>query len=420
MEQNIQPSPSTPPASPEQITAQTSAHPPAPAKRKIIILLIALLGIIFFSPVPYYQAEEVECIDGQPCPAPGWHTHQSLFQNILSSHSQSTGARPVQNGVTTPAPAVPSPTPNPMAEWKTYNGNVYTFKYPSGYTIKSDGGGTVVTVSDAAGVFLSIFSLETPTYDNFINCTDTLKAGCMVNFQPQTDLITNITVDGRGAKSFYFTGLEGDTSYTHKVEVVESPTTAIQAIIGNTELGKTEAEVKDNIFNQILSTFKFSDQTTDTSNWKTYTDPKNTYSFKYPVSLQLKAFNDNSLILTGVDGNDKIPHEFRINPYIIPAGVTLYQFIYGGGVGDNYGKTYLDGNKVSLTFNDVSQNSLYKIWEPSQWPSANGILIKFIQYKNQLLWFSLEPYNPGGTPIPYEKENVQLFNQILSTFTFTQ
>ncbi|HET7099458.1 MAG TPA: Gmad2 immunoglobulin-like domain-containing protein [Patescibacteria group bacterium] len=156
-----------------------------------------------------------------------------------------------------------------------------------------------------------------------------------------------------------------------------------------------------------------------TANWKTYTDAKKTFSFKYPASLQLKTFEDGSLILTATDGPDKIIHEFRVNNYTISTSTTLYQFIYEGGVGDNYGKGYLNANNVSLTFKDVSKNSSYKIWEPSSWPSANGILINFIQNNNQLIWFSLEGYNPGGTPIPYEKENVQIYNQILSTFKFT-
>jgi hypothetical protein len=161
--------------------------------------------------------------------------------------------------------------------------------------------------------------------------------------------------------------------------------------------------------------------TTDpTANWKTYNSPENTFSFKYPSSLQLKVFDSNSLILTVNDGPNKSYHEFRVNQYSVPNGKTLYQFIYEGGVGDNYGKSYLDGNKVSLTFKDVSQGSLYKIWEPSEWPSGNGTLIKFIQNNNLLIWFSLEPYNPGGTPIPYESENVAIYNQILSTFKFTE
>jgi hypothetical protein len=40
-------------------------------------------------------------------------------------------------------------------------------------------------------------------------------------------------------------------------------------------------------FNQVLSTFKFIDQTTDTTNWKTYVDPKSGYELKYPGELLL-------------------------------------------------------------------------------------------------------------------------------------
>ena len=156
-----------------------------------------------------------------------------------------------------------------------------------------------------------------------------------------------------------------------------------------------------------------------TANWKAYTDKNGKFSFKYPSSLLLKVFDNNSLILSVNDGPDRIYHEFRVNQYVIPEGKTLYQFVYDGGVGDNYGKNYLESNRVSLTFKDSTINSSYKVLEPSEWPSGNGTFIKFLQNKNMLIWFSLEPYNSGGTPIPYEKENIAIYNQILSTFKFT-
>lgn len=40
--------------------------------------------------------------------------------------------------------------------------------------------------------------------------------------------------------------------------------------------------------NQILTTFKFLDPTTDTSNWKTYKDSQLNIEFKYPNNLTYK------------------------------------------------------------------------------------------------------------------------------------
>lgn len=153
--------------------------------------------------------------------------------------------------------------------------------------------------------------------------------------------------------------------------------------------------------------------TDETVNWKVFSF-KNGVSFKYPQSLNIKIFDENSV---GLYGSDEI-HEFRINNYSIPQNESLYQFVYGGGAGDNYGKTYLDANNVKLTFKEESIISTYKVFNPSEWPSRGGIKIKFLQKDTVLVWFSLEPYNPGGTPVTNESEYSQTFDQILSTFKF--
>lgn len=90
-----------------EISDRTVLTPPAapikPKKWLILSLIVpmALLKIMLFCPVPYYQTEEVPCAMGQTCPKPGWHFGKSLFQNILSWLSESSRAQSAPTQATT-------------------------------------------------------------------------------------------------------------------------------------------------------------------------------------------------------------------------------------------------------------------------------------------------------------------------------
>lgn len=154
----------------------------------------------------------------------------------------------------------------------------------------------------------------------------------------------------------------------------------------------------------------------ETANWKTYINTNAGYSLKYPSLWSVKSFSNNITL----NSDDKL-HFIRVQQFIVPQNLTLDKFIYNDGLGENYGKAYLDGNKINLTFKNTSQHPIYNTFNPSNWGSAMGILIRFIQDQgssNKYVWFSLEPYNPGGTPIPLEKEHEGIYYQILGTFRF--
>jgi hypothetical protein len=82
------------PETPNQTAPPPSASPVKPKNWLILSLIIpiALLKVMLFCPVPYYQTQEVPCTMGQTCPKPGWHFGKSLFQNILSWLSESSRA----------------------------------------------------------------------------------------------------------------------------------------------------------------------------------------------------------------------------------------------------------------------------------------------------------------------------------------
>jgi hypothetical protein len=80
----------------------------------------------------------------------------------------------------------------------------------------------------------------------------------------------------------YILAIKGDRVYSILFECLSQ------------ECFETNKQYYLNIFNQILSTFKFLDQTSSTENWKTYTNSKYKYSLRYPdESSGLKSFTCN-------------------------------------------------------------------------------------------------------------------------------
>ena len=73
--------------------------------------------------------------------------------------------------------------------------------------------------------------------------------------------------------------------------------------------------LNEELFNQILSTFKFTDSSSqssaDTSTWKTYTDTALGFSFKYPEKLTLKENNTNIVL----DNYKEIDYNPKESPF---------------------------------------------------------------------------------------------------------
>src|SRR3989344_838754 len=119
MEENSQTSQPTPPSSLPVSSTSLSSHTKTIT---FVAILIGILLLLFITPTPYYQSEEVSCKPGQTnCPRIGWHWNKSLYQSFLGYIQYSSRSQISQ--VDTPTPT-PSPTETPAegdtANWKTY------------------------------------------------------------------------------------------------------------------------------------------------------------------------------------------------------------------------------------------------------------------------------------------------------------
>jgi hypothetical protein len=151
-----------------------------------------------------------------------------------------------------------------------------------------------------------------------------------------------------------------------------------------------------------------------TENWKTHNTRQ--YSFIYPNNSIINIFSSNEIMINDVDGI----HKYRINIFTKPDSTTLSEYIYNDGVGSSYGKMYQINDDSNFTYELLSDYDNYKIWLPSNnWPSANGIYLKFIEYGNKIAWLSIEPFDFDPDQIFASSLAIATYNQIFSSFKFT-
>lgn len=158
--------------------------------------------------------------------------------------------------------------------------------------------------------------------------------------------------------------------------------------------------------------------TDEFAGWKTYTDAEATMSFMYPPDWHIVQSSNNSTInLTNDTNANKIQFTITVKPFSIPNGKDLKEFIDSDGLGD-LTKGYIP-NPYSLSV--VNKHSSYTVFQPSDWLSAQGIIVDFIQDTNKTnhVYTSLEPYNAVKGTIPEEDKYEKIYFSILSTFKFT-
>jgi len=152
------------------------------------------------------------------------------------------------------ATVTPTASPDPMAEWETYSNDQYLFKYPNSYAFQENPDKTI-TITHQSGIFLTIKELSTNDYLQYKPCSE-MASLCLIEDNPfQIELIKDVVVGEKRSKSFYLTSGGLDNDY-HVIQTTEGILLNISAWIGSIQYGDGEYE---NIFDQILSTFQFTE-----------------------------------------------------------------------------------------------------------------------------------------------------------------
>jgi hypothetical protein len=199
------------------------------------------------------------------------------------------------------------------ANWKTYNvQNAFEIKYPSNLELKendpdqqSRSGGLYISyakilLDDDAEIRITVQNpdlYETP--ENYIK----KYLGDDPSLYKQLTISSHEALQSNPAGNGYFI----DTVIFYAPNIVE-----IEYASGN-----PPTETNKKLYDQILSTFKFTDHST--ANWKTYTNDQYGFEFKYPASWNInKASLTNAVYALGLD-SEPLNH----NDNDLPYGLTI-------------------------------------------------------------------------------------------------
>jgi hypothetical protein len=301
------------------------------------------------------------------------------------------------------------PTPDPTAIWKTYKdpNNRFSFKYPIDWKIdlnarncldvdcvslnvynpnslkKFTGNGGSIT--NVATTFFSVQEVfeTTQTAKSWVdNSTSQVPYNTAPNLKRQSSII-----NGLEAELFSAEG-EGSQGYN----IVISNGTKLVSI--NSSLSNLNG---NSIENKILTTFKFTDQTsqTDISNWKTYTGAN--FTLKYPAEF--------SSITSGTTLNIKdSTGAFDLEINTEPTNLDLNSYVDQKSLCISIKST--NGKQYQIDF----ENSLRFDKTPCGQVGSTDI---YIVRKGIAYHFTI------ATQANYDSF-VPVLNQIISTFKFTQ
>ncbi|MEK7558940.1 MAG: PsbP-related protein [Patescibacteria group bacterium] len=179
------------------------------------------------------------------------------------------------------------------------------------------------------------------------------------------------------------------------------------------------------IFDQILSTFKFTDasQTTDASTWKTYTSPNKIFTLKYPLSLNVtqkyisnlpSGWLDEGVLSTTQPWNDSFTKnsDYRINFSQVPksSGESLENFV-SRFIKERGGSFLIPDSKKTIRVD--GKESIWYVGNLG--PATKHIEVYIPKTNTEVLIVELWDNNQ-----PPSVDHQNILDQILSTFKFTQ
>ncbi|HUW24880.1 MAG TPA: PsbP-related protein [Patescibacteria group bacterium] len=318
MEEQIPPTPPTSSPPPPAVPA-TPAPPQPTAKLKtfwfVVLGLVLVVGVLFAG-------------------------------IVLGQKGFLSGILPSRQPLPTPTTiAQPTPTPDPTADWKTYSNSEgkFSVKYPTEWTVKDLGSLGSITQN------VSNVVLEADEYKAQITIsvsdTDTARKSAEGEQKQSGE---KFSLDGTMATKWleskekkaqgYVLAIKGDRVYSILFECLSQ------------ECFETDKQYYLNIFNQILSTFKFLNEKgsqvtlkptipvlripqkkVDTSSWISKSYPKLFISFKVPSSWEEKGeaeFSVDNLVRRVMfdDPNRGLSFDFAVSLYNNPRGLSRREF----------------------------------------------------------------------------------------------
>jgi hypothetical protein len=302
----------------------------------------------------------------------------------------------------------PSPTPSATldltADWKTYTNSTYKFliKYPSNWISKS------YTPTDSRIPYLynpdNKYDIQFGYIKDEPNVISEMTGKPMV-----TDLSNYNLTTINGIKVYVNNNLQGnDGNYIkYYFQITDGEYISILVPLTNTLSNVVWDEATVSLAKQTLSTFKFTDQnqTLDTTNWKTYTNNYWGVSIKYPQDKLVPCPN----YTTEAEGM-----RFFNFGFSCPNGTDIVYKI--GLVGYKSGE-YKENKKPTAT-EQITVDSKIATKKTYSYDESDGSLS--IQKESQEVVIKLDK----GTLVLQQwgdnSNDKQIFNQILSTFKFTQ
>ncbi len=157
--------------------------------------------------------------------------------------SQQKSQKPEAKTITQPTSSAPSPTPDPTSDWKTYTTDNFSFQYPADYVIQERVRGFFVmnlanvTPAPLQGIFVD--TRHNDTYENMVKTQENGLINPIVR-----DIANGIIMSGKIGPGFG----EGMSVRTAILKYKQSAITI-----------SPDQTISDDFFDQILSTFKFTE-----------------------------------------------------------------------------------------------------------------------------------------------------------------
>jgi len=366
------------------------------------------------------------------------------------SQVQTTKPTPTLTPITTVSPS-PIPTIDPTANWKIYSNQLYgfSFKYPSEWAYENEK--TSYAKENSEEIFL-VFGIPTASGKTTVSKSIDTELTLQVFKANPNDASLQVFLNNFGfsicpelnsekGKPYVMDGKPG--YFFEKTTCVPEIMMSYLFVTNGVDMYKIS--IRNPALTQLIfSTFKFTDQsqTTDISNWKTYLT--NQYSFKYPQDWYVKTAKENFgsnyddtevLFANKLDKNGKIPSGVSVDRSTASGLINIGSCDYASGceiwtIEDKFydiknskrwqggGGLYPSKRNVSLSklggkkavLIESQANTDAEVYKGAYSTQYNV----YLGNEYLTLTFGYDIRNPDN------KEVLNTFNRLISSFKFTQ